>query len=81
MGLNMKAVVDSALRFMYMALLAGGRSSGIHAYCNLKLKHWIESFPLQYFASAENAYFCTEHILTPFCGSSHILPESEKNVY
>jgi hypothetical protein len=75
MGLNVQAMVDANLRFMYLAVLAGGRSSDVQAYRKSKLKNWIESLPPWYFVAGDNAYVCTEHLLTPFCGSSRSLPE------
>jgi hypothetical protein len=75
MGLNVQAMVDANLRFMYLAVLAGGRSSDVQAYRKSKLKNWIESLPPWYFVAGDNAYVCTEHLLTPFCGSSRSLLE------
>jgi hypothetical protein len=45
MGLNVQAVVDSNLRFMYAAILKGGRSSDYKAYMKSSLMGWIESLP------------------------------------
>jgi hypothetical protein len=38
MGLNVQAMVDANLKFMYLAVLAGGRSSDVQAYCRSRLK-------------------------------------------
>jgi hypothetical protein len=67
MGLNVQAMVDSKLNFMYAAILKGGRSSDYKAYLESSLFSWIESLPP----------VCTEHLLTPFMGSSHYNPEND----
>jgi hypothetical protein len=30
-----------------------------------------------YFVARDNAYVCTEHLLTPFCGSTQSFPQGE----
>jgi hypothetical protein len=30
-----------------------------------------------YFVVGDNAYVCTEHLLTPFCGNNRIIPEND----
>ena len=75
MGLNVQAMCDVNLRFIYMAILAPGKSSDVQAYRKSKLEAWIEQLPPWYFVTGDNAYVCTEHLLTPFCGSSRFNPE------
>jgi hypothetical protein len=77
MGLNVQAVVDSNLRFMYAAILKGGRSSDSKAYMKTSLMAWIESLPPWHFVAGDNAYICSEHLLTPFMGSNHLNPEND----
>jgi len=79
MGLNVQAMVDSKLRFMYAAILKGGRSSDYKSYLKSSLMSWIESLPPWYFVAGDNAYVCTEHLLTPFMGSSCY--NTENNTY
>ncbi len=38
---------------------------------------WIESLPPWYFVAGDNAYVCTEHLLTPFMGCSCLNPEND----
>jgi hypothetical protein len=47
-GLNVQAMVDSKLRFMYVAILKGGRSSDYKSYLKSSLLLWIESLPPWY---------------------------------
>jgi hypothetical protein len=77
MGLNVQAMVDSKLRFMYVAILKGGRSSDHKSYLKSSLLPWIESLPPWYFVVADNAYVCTEHLLTPFMGTSRCNTEND----
>jgi len=58
-----------------MAILAPGKSNNVQAYCKFKLEAWIEQLPPWYFVTGDNAYVCTERLLTPFCGSSCFNPE------
>jgi hypothetical protein len=43
------------------------------------LMAWIESLPPWYFVAGDNAYVCTEHLLTPFMGCSHLNPENDSS--
>jgi DDE superfamily endonuclease len=47
----------------------------IVAYRKSNLPKYIESLPLGNYAIGDNAYICTEHLLTPFSG------DQKKNVY
>ena len=77
MGLNAQALVDSKLRFLYAGILKGGRSSDYKSYMQSRLMSWIESLPPWYFVAGDNAYVCTEHLLTPFMGSNHLNPDND----
>jgi hypothetical protein len=77
MGLNVQALVDSKLRFLYAGILKGGRSSDYKSYMQSRLMSWIESLPPWYFVAGDNAYVCTEHLLTPFMGSNRLNPDND----
>jgi hypothetical protein len=77
MGLNVQGLVDCHLRFLYAGVLAGGRASDYKAYQKSSILHWIENLPPMYFVAGDNAYVCTEHLLTPFCGSNRSIPEND----
>jgi hypothetical protein len=62
---------------MYAAILKGGRSSDYKAYMKSSLMGWIESLPPWYFVVGDNAYVCTEHLITPFMGSSRLSSEND----
>ncbi len=81
-GLNVQAMVDSNLKFLYAAILKGGRSSNYKAYLKSSLLlSLIESLPPWYFIAGDNAYVCTEHLLTPFMGSSHYNTENDTYIF
>lgn len=67
-GLNVQAMCDPDLLFLYIAVAAPGRTNDIRAYgwCN-GLHAWLEALPEQYFISADNAYPLSKRILIPFC--------------
>jgi hypothetical protein len=77
MRLNVQALVDSNLRFLYAGILKGGRSSDYKSYMQSMLMSWIESLPPWFFVAGDNAYVCTEHLLTPFMGSNHLNPDND----
>jgi len=77
MGLNVQALVDSNLRFLYAGILKGGRSRDYKAYMKSILMSWIESLPPWFFVAGDNAYLCTEHLLIPFMGSNHLNPDND----
>ena len=67
-GINVQAACDSESRFVYAALKAPGGTNDIVAYRKSTLPKYIESLPLGTYAIGDNAYICTEHLLTPFPG-------------
>ncbi|MFO0446206.1 MAG: transposase family protein [bacterium] len=77
MGINVQGLVDSNLRFLYVGVLGGGRSSDYKVYQRSKVKTWIENLPPMFFVAGDNAYVCSEHLLTPFCGNNRSIPEND----
>ena len=67
-GINVQAACDSECRFVYAALTAPGGTNDIIAYRKSTLPQCIERLPLGTYAIGDNAYICTEHLLTPFPG-------------
>ncbi|MBV5267579.1 MAG: transposase family protein, partial [Burkholderiaceae bacterium] len=67
-GINVQAACDSECRFVYATLAAPGGANDIAAYRKTSLARKIESLPLGKFVVGDNAYVCTEHLLTPFPG-------------
>ena len=78
-GINVQAMCDCNLKFLYMAILAPGKSSDLKAYEASKLQPWIEALPPWVFVAADNAYVCSEHLLTPFYGSQRNEPQYDSH--
>ena len=76
-GLNVLAMCDAHCRFRFVAVVAPGSSSDSLAYRRTKLVEWIEKLPNGCFVAGDNAYICSEHLLTPFCGSNRCFPEND----
>jgi hypothetical protein len=77
MELNVQALVDSNLQFLCVGILKGGRSSDYKSYMQSTLMSWIETLPPWFFVAGDNAYVCTEHLLTPFMGSNSLNPDND----
>jgi hypothetical protein len=73
MDFNMGAMVDSSLRFLYVVVLPGGKSSDIQVITSLfyMLKHWIENLPPQYFVAGDTAHVCIYY--HPFVAPCHFI--------
>jgi hypothetical protein len=67
-GINVQAACDSECRFVYACLAAPGGVNDIAAYRKTSLMKKIEELPIGRYVVGDNAYICTEHLLTPFAG-------------
>jgi hypothetical protein len=68
-GLNLQALCDSDLRFLFFGVMGPGSKSDQPAYELTGLAEIIEHLPSGLFIAADAAYIVTEHILIPFIGS------------
>lgn len=69
-GLNIQAVCDSQLRFIYFSVAAKGRTNDVRAFSRcLALRNWLKSLPPDYFIIGDNAYTLSDRILIPFRGN------------
>ena len=68
-GLNVQAMCDPDLLFLYFATVAPGKTNDIRAFgwCE-ELHQWLENLPEGYMISADNAYMLSKRILIPFSG-------------
>jgi hypothetical protein len=78
-GINMQAICDSRCRFIFASLAAPGGTNDIVAYRNTGISTKIENLPTGKYVIGDNAYICTEHMLTPFAGDQK--KEEKKDVY
>jgi hypothetical protein len=69
-GLNVQAVCDSNLRFIYFGIVAPGRTNDARAFSTcIELRKWLDNLPDEYFLVGDNAYTLTKSMLIPFSGS------------
>ena len=68
-GLNVQAMCDPDLIFLYVAVVAPGKTNDVRAFgwC-YALQQWLNALPDEYFISADNAYTISRRVLIPFSG-------------
>jgi hypothetical protein len=74
-GLNVQAICDSRLRFLFFAVAAPGSTGDLVAYDFLSIHDIIESLPEGLYIVANAAYMLSEHVLVPFTGGDHQAPD------
>ena len=73
-GLNIQAIADANLRFIYFAVAGTGRSNDARVFNRcFQLRGWIESLPDGFFLIGDNAYTLSDKMLIPFSGSAKFL--------
>ena len=66
-GLNIQAMCDPDLLFLYVAVAAPGKTNDIRAFSRLReFRNWLEGLPDRFFISADNAYPLSRTIQIPF---------------
>lgn len=76
-GINIQAACDSSCRFVYVALAAPGRTADVVALRKTSLSNMIERLPIGSYVIGDNAYVCSEHLLTPFAGEQRRDPKND----
>jgi hypothetical protein len=76
-GVNVQAVCDSRCRFVYAAIAAPGGTNDIAAFRKTSLHKIVDNLPLGKYVIGDNAYACTEHLLTPFPGEQRNEPRKD----
>ena len=74
-GINVQAACDHQCRFLYAALAAPGGANDIAAYRKINFSEMVQNLPIRKFVIGDNAYVCTETLLTPFSGKEKKDPE------
>jgi len=67
-GINVQAACDHKCRFVYAALAEPGGANDIAAYRKIQFSQMVQKLPLKKFVIGDNAYVCSETLLTPFSG-------------
>ena len=74
-GVNVQAVVDANLRFIYFGVIGPGRTNDARAFNRcIELRQWIDSLPDRYFIIGDNAHPLSDKLLIPFSGAMKHVP-------
>ena len=66
-GLNVQAMCDSHLRFIYMAIAGPGRTNDARAFRKLEiLRKWLDKLEQEFFILGDNAYPLMNSLQIPF---------------
>jgi len=69
-GINVQAVCDANLRFIYVCVAGPGRTNDNRAFHRLtKLRKWLQKLPGEYFIVSDGAYTLSKKIIVPFGGA------------
>jgi DDE superfamily endonuclease len=67
-GVNVQAACDHRCRFIEVCVVAPGGHNDITAYRKSTLPALINNLPIGKYVIGDNAYICSEKLLTPFSG-------------
>ena len=76
-GLHVQAVCDHLCRFTYIGVLAPNGSSDLRAYSLSSLEDIVQHLIPGYYFVSDNAYVCTENLLTPYSGRDKLDPAKD----
>jgi hypothetical protein len=76
-GMNVQAACDHRSRFVSACIAAPGSSSDLFAYGKTNLSQQVNNLPIGKFIVGDNAYVCTERLLTPFSGNERTEPQHD----
>ena len=76
-GINVQAACDSKCRFISVAVAAPGGSNDIAAFRKTNLLGILTQLPIGKYVIGDNAYVCSEHLLTPFSGDQQNDPRKD----
>lgn len=66
--MNIQAVCDSKCRFVSVSVCSPGGTNDLTAFRNALLHDIHQQLPLGYYLVGDNAYVCSERMITPFKG-------------
>ena len=76
-GVNVQAACDHKCRFVSVCVAAPGGVNDIAAFRKTNLLQTIRNLPIGKFIIGDNAYVCSEHLLTPFSGDEKRDPRKD----
>jgi hypothetical protein len=81
-GLNVQALCDAHLRFLYLAVAGPGGMNDVRALGKcVDFNRFIAALPKEYFILGDNAYGLSEQILIPFSGAQKQVVENDAYNY
>jgi hypothetical protein len=81
-GMNVQAICDAHLRFIYFSVAAPGGMNDIRALHKcIELNRFIDALKDRYFFLGDNAYGLSEKILIPFSGAQKKVIENDSYNY
>ena len=80
-GLNVQAICDSRLRFLFFAVAKPGGSSDLRAHEGLSIQEIIENLPDGIYVLGDAAYMLSEHVIVPFTGGDRMDPSKDTYNY
>jgi DDE superfamily endonuclease len=69
-GVNIQACCDHRCRFTEVCVVAPGGHNDINAFRKSTLPDLINNLPIGHYVIGDNAYVCSEKLLTPYSGDS-----------
>ena len=76
-GVNVQAACDHKCKFVSVCVAAPGGVNDIAAFRKTNLFQTIQNLPIGKFIIGDNAYVCSEHLLTPFSGDEKRDPRKD----
>jgi DDE superfamily endonuclease len=76
-GVNVQAACDAHCRFVYAAVAAPGGTNDVVAFRKTSLSQKLDKLPMGKYGIADNAFVCTDHLLTPFPGTQRHEPGND----
>ena len=78
-GVNVQATCDASCRFTSVSVLCPGGANDVRAYSASPLEEIIEGLPPGFYVLGDNAYICTDRMLTFYSGRNKF--EMSKDAY
>jgi DDE superfamily endonuclease len=72
-GINVQAACDYQSRFTSVCIAAPGGSNDIAAFRKTPLQAIVNALPVGKYIIGDNAYICSENLLTPFSGKYYLV--------
>lgn len=69
-GVNVQAVCDADLRFLFVSCMTPGKTNDLKAYKKSYLSELVSRLPAGFFVGGDAAYVNGEHVLVPFPGAN-----------